>query len=269
MNLKNRRVVLTGASGGIGREVVQGLLDRDASIVMVGRSLKALKSVESSLKVTHDGSARELFSVAADITQHKDRQLIVEIAKEEMGEVDVLINLAGAMSFTEFSVETEETTEELFQSNVLAPMHLTRLLLPGMVEQGHGEIVNVGSIFGSIAFAWFTTYSSTKFALRGFSEALRRELRGSGVGVSYIAPRAVRTPFNSQAITEMCEKTGAAMDEPGSVAKQIIQALEKNQKERYLGFPEKLFVRINNLFPRLVDHALEKQNRIAKRYVQS
>ncbi len=267
MNLQQKRVVLTGASGGIGRELVEQLLQREARVVMVGRNADALASVEAALGHAGAGDQQSLFSLTADVTSVAGRQLIVDFSQQAMGGVDMLINLAGAMSFTEFVEETDETTEQLFQANVLAPMQLSRLLLPQMVERGAGEIVNVGSIFGSIAFAWFTTYSATKFALRGFSEALRRELRGSGVGVSYIAPRAVRTSFNSSRMVAMCNETGTTMDDPAVVAMEIVKTLEKGRRERYLGFPEKWFVRINSLFPRLVDRALDQQNRIAKRFL--
>ncbi len=268
MNFQGKRVLLTGASGGIGRALSQELLERNAWIVMVGRNAEALEELECELEALGYGAAQGVFSIAADVTTETGRERVVEFAQGAMGGVDVLINLAGAMSFSEFVEESAETTEQLFQTNVLAPMALTRLLLPEMVRRQSGEVVNVGSIFGSIAFAWFTSYSSTKFALRGFSEALRRELQGSGVGVSYIAPRAVRTPFNSDRVVEMCKATGTTMDDPKQVARTLVKTLEVGRRERYLGFPEKLFVRINSLFPRLVDRALRQQNRLAKRFLK-
>ncbi|MBT6879138.1 MAG: SDR family NAD(P)-dependent oxidoreductase, partial [Gammaproteobacteria bacterium] len=202
MNLGGKKVILTGATGGIGQEVAQALVAKGTWVLLVGRNQVSLSILEKSLKSEGYGSDRGVFSVSADVSVESQRQHIVEFAHGAMGGVDILINLAGAMSFTEFSEESLETTEQLFQSNVIAPMQLSRLLLPEMVEQGSGNIVNVGSIFGSIAFAWFTTYSSTKYALRGFSEALRRELVDTGVEVTYIAPRAVSTPFNSERMME-------------------------------------------------------------------
>ena len=268
MKLEGRRIVVTGATGGIGREVVGLLLQRKASVVMVGRNGQALKQLKDEFQSGVHGAEHRLFYISSDVTSEEGRERVSSFSQSTMGGVDVLINLAGARSYSQFTLEQKETTEELFQTNVLAPMQLTRLLLPQMVARGSGEIVNVGSIFGSIAFAWFTTYSSTKFALRGFSEALRRELRGSGVGVSYIAPRAVRTSFNSDRMIEMCKATGTALDDPAWVASTIIKSIERGHRERYLGFPEKMFVRINSLFPRLVDQALDGQNRIAKKFLQ-
>jgi short-subunit dehydrogenase len=267
MRLSGKRVVLTGASGGIGRALAHQLAARGCRILLVGRNPEALTVLEDELRQAGHGAEQGLFSVAADVTRESDRSHLADFANSAIGGVDILINLAGAMSFCEFSTEESAVTEQLFRANVLAPMALSRLLIPQMRRQRQGEIVNVGSIFGSIAFAWFTTYSSTKFALRGFSEALRRELAGSGVGVTYIAPRAVRTPFNSERIMAMCKATGTRMDDPEAVAKQIVKALERGERERYLGFPESWFVRINGLFPRLVDRALRQQNELAKGYL--
>ncbi len=265
--LAGKRVVLTGASGGIGSEVAHLLVKRGASIVLVGRGESSLALLQSELQQNKPSGEAGITYVAADVTSEADREQVIEQALARMGGIDLLINLAGAMNFTEFSNEKPEITEQLFRINVLAPMHLSRMIVPHMVEKGSGQIVNVGSIFGSIAFAWFASYSSAKFALRGFSEALRRELDGTGVGVTYIAPRAVRTSFNSDQVTEMCHQLKMNMDEPDEVALMIVNALESGAKDKYLGFPEKLFVRINSLFPRLVDKALSSQNREAKRYI--
>jgi short-subunit dehydrogenase len=141
-------------------------------------------------------------------------------------------------------------------------------VLPQLLDRGHGAVLNIGSMFGSIAFAWFAGYSTSKFALRGFSEALRRELAGSGVNVLYAAPRALRTPINGPALERMAAATGMRMDAPAPIAERIVRALEQERKEVYLGFPEALFVRLNALLPRLVDGALRRQNRQMRLFLE-
>ena len=136
---------------------------------------------------------------------------------------------------------------------------MTNALLPHLLKKGKGQIVNLGSIFGSIGFPCFASYSASKFALRGFSEALRRELTGTGIGVTYVAPRFTRTAFNRSAVTRMANALKMNQDDPESVAASVIAAIERNDRERYLGWPEKLFVRINSILPRLVDPRLIKQ----------
>jgi short-subunit dehydrogenase len=164
------------------------------------------------------------------------------------------------MSFRPFAEEEPATLERLLQLNLVVPMLLARQVLPRLLAQGQGRIVNIGSTFGSIGFAWFAAYSASKFGLRGLSEALRRELEGTGVGVTYVAPRAVKTPLNTGAVYRMAEVTKMNMDDPEWVAERIVQAIESDAKDVYLGFPEKLFARLNGFLPRLIDGGLRKQN---------
>jgi short-subunit dehydrogenase len=198
--------------------------------------------------------------VSVDLLDAKARVCAIEQGVQQLEGIDILINNAGALSFRPFADEDPEIINRIVQLNTLVPMQLTRQVLNRMLDQGSGQIVNVGSTFGSIAFAWFAAYSTSKFGLRGFSEALRRELQDSGVGVTYVAPRAVKTKLNSSAIYRMAESVKMSMDEPAWVAERIVEAIRKDRKEVYLGFPESLFVRINALLPRLVDAATKKQN---------
>jgi len=120
-------------------------------------------------------------------------------------------------------------------------------------------VVNIGSTFGSIGYPGFSVYCATKFALRGFSEALRRELADTNVGVLYLAPRATRTEMNNAAVEAMNAELQVNMDSPELVAERLVQALDADLREVHLGFPERLFVRLNGILPRLVDKALRRQ----------
>jgi len=148
-------------------------------------------------------------------------------------------------------------------------MLLARYAAPEMLARGAGRIVNIGSTFGSIGFAWFAAYSASKFGLRGLSEALRRELDGSGVGVTYVAPRAVKTRLNTGAVYQMAEAIHMRMDEPDWVAEEIVSAIERDAKDVYLGFPEKLFARLNSILPRWVDAGLRKQNQVMAAFARA
>ena len=197
---------------------------------------------------------------ATDLLSAESRNQTLDKVIKSFGHVDILINAAGLMSYRPFVDEDPVILERIIQLNTIVPMLITRKLLPGMLTRGTGKIVNIGSTFGSIAFAWFSAYSASKFALRGFSESLRRELDGTGVSVTYVAPRAVKTKFNTEAVYEMARATRMNMDTPKWVAAKIIESLQKDKKDVYLGFPESMFVRINAVLPRLVDIALRKQN---------
>ena len=256
MKLKGARIIITGAGGGIGSEVVEKLAAQGARLAMLGRDQSALQ--QAAGKVEGATSKPLLFPV--DLLDAEARSSAIDLSIKELGGVDILINNAGLLSFRPFAEEDPEMINRIIQLNTLVPMQLARQVVNRMMDQGKGQIVNVGSTFGSIAFAWFASYSTSKFGLRGFSEALRRELEGTGVGVTYVAPRGVKTKLNSSAIYRMADAVKMNMDEPEWVAAKIVDAIVKERKDVYLGFPESLFVRINALLPRVVDGALKKQN---------
>ena len=260
MILKDKRIILTGAAGGMGSILAGELVKRGVKLAMVDANADALQSLADDL-------SGDVYPVSADLSSAEGCANVVEVCQKHLGQVDLLINLAGLNSFASFAEEEPSRIELMMRVNVLAPMLLTRALLPSFLAQNSGKIVNVGSVFGSIGFAWFATYSASKFALRGFSEALRRELADTDVQVAYIAPRAVKTPMNNDAVMQMGEATGMNTDEPNAIVEKIIQAIEADKKDCYFGFPESLFVRVNALFPRLVDKALAGQNKIAKTFL--
>lgn len=264
MQVQNKNIVITGAAGGIGSEISRQLAAQGATLVLLDRDGEALEQLAAEIEQAGGRS----IAVAVDLLDEQARACLSERIAGQVSQVDVLINAAGIMSFSAFADEDPPVIERIMQLNTVVPMLLTRQFLAAMLDRGDGRIVNIGSTFGSIAFAWFAAYSASKFALRGFSEALRRELAGSGVTVSYIAPRAVKTPFNTEAVYKMAKLTGMNMDEPSWVAQQVMQSIRNDAKDVYLGFPEKLFVRINAILPRLVDKALYKQNRQVENFAR-
>jgi len=256
MKLEGVRTILTGAAGGIGAETANALAAEGAAIALLGRNRAVLDELSNGINASGGNSV----VIEADLLDSKQRDSAVDEAVAQLGGVDLLINNAGLQSFRPFAEEDPAVLERIVRLNTITPMLIARRLLPQMIEQNHGRIVNIGSTFGSIAFAWFAAYSASKFGLRGFTEALRRELADTDIGVTYVAPRAVKTKLNSSAVYKMAEAVKMNMDEPDWVAARIVDSIVCGKDEVYLGFPESLFVRINALFPRLVDKALFKQN---------
>ncbi|MET0029408.1 MAG: SDR family oxidoreductase [Candidatus Thiodiazotropha sp.] len=253
MKIEGKRILLTGAGGGIGSHLAGILAAKGARLALVDRNNQNLER--------HPGLNDDPpLILSVDLLDNQARNAAIDQAMTHLGGIDLLINNAGMMSFRPFHEEDPEILQRVVQLNTLVPMQLSHRVLPYMLEQGCGRIVNVGSTFGSIAFAWFAAYSTSKFGLRGFSEALRRELAHTGVGVTYVAPRAVKTKLNSSAVYRMAETVKMNMDEPEWVAARIVESIERERDDVYLGFPESLFVRINSLWPRLVDGAMKKQN---------
>jgi len=253
MKIIHRRILLTGATGGIGKALALELTRAGASLLLTARNSERLAQLQR--QVEELGGHAE--TVPADLATAEGRRAVTVAAASFR--VDTLINNAGSNHLGLFATQDEASIEQMLAANLAAPMLLTRVVLPVLKRQEYACIVNVGSILGSLATPGQAAYSATKFALRGFSEALRRELAPDGIGVVYVAPRATDTAMNDSRTREMNERLGVSMDPAEKVANAIVEAMSSDRRERYLGWPEKLFVRINALFPGLVDRALGKQ----------
>jgi short-subunit dehydrogenase len=255
MKISGSTILITGASGGIGGAIARQLAERGATLILVNRDGEKLAAFAAELRA----SGSKILPLAGDLSAPGEPARLVQDAIEQAGAIDILINCAGVQNFGFFAEESAADTATLFNINTIAPIAMVNAVLPHMLERGKGQIVNLGSIFGSIGFPCFASYSASKFALRGFTEALRRELAGTGVGVTYVAPRFTKTAFNRSVVTRMANALKMNQDEPESVAASVIATIERDDRERYLGWPEKLFVRINSILPRLVDPSLIKQ----------
>ncbi|MGZ8254070.1 MAG: SDR family NAD(P)-dependent oxidoreductase, partial [Burkholderiaceae bacterium] len=195
MKAAAHRAILTGAGGGIGAAIAAALAPQCNALLLVGRDVARLERVERAVR--RPGLVCRL--VSADLTTVAGREAVARAAAELPGGPDLLINNAGTGEFAWFTDQSEESIARILGVNALAPMLLTRRLLPLLQAQAAATVLNVGSIFGYLGYPGSTTYSASKFALRGFSEALRRELADGPVRVQYFAPRATRTALNDEA----------------------------------------------------------------------
>lgn len=261
MNLRDKRVLVTGASGGIGRALVAALLEEGAQVLLSGRDHEAL------LKVVQHHAERERTAVfAADLTDAPDRARLCDFAARWRGGIDILINNAAINDFSLLMAQPTESLDVVIATNLVAPIDLCRRLASSLERRGQAHIVNIGSVFGAIGFAGNSLYCATKFGLRGFSEALRRELADTGIKVHYFAPRATRTAFNTAPVDDMNGALGNASDDPAQVASDIVKALQADKLEYVIGWPEKFFARLNALLPRLVDLALRPKLPIIRKF---
>jgi short-subunit dehydrogenase len=254
--MKRYRALLTGASGGIGREIARALGPHCDDLLLVGRDAGRLAESAAAAGAV----ARTL---AADLATPAGLDAV------KLRGMNLLINNAGAGEFAWLEDQSDAALARIVETNVLAPMQLARRLLPELRRQPEAWIVNVGSIMGYLGYPGHAAYCASKFALRGFSEALRRELADSAVRVLYLAPRATRTAMNGAGICALNAELGVAMDEPAAVAKELLALLERPARERLLGMPEKIFARLNQVLPGLVDRALLRQLSTIRRYASN
>jgi len=253
MKLSEARILLTGAAGGIGSATARELGRAGAALLLTDIHAPALQELEAELR--DEGVEAE--AIAANVATADDRDDLVSHAAKMR--INTLINVAGVNPFGWLANQSEADIELLFHINTVAPVLLCRAMLPVLAGNGPAHIVNIGSAFGSIGFPGFSAYSASKFALRGFSEALRRELADTEIKVHYVAPRATRTQLVTDRVQAMNAELGVAMDPPQTVARAIAMTLSTERREFAVGFPERFFAKLNGLLPAVVDRAFAKQ----------
>jgi short-subunit dehydrogenase len=165
-----------------------------------------------------------------------------------------------------FEKLSDRHIELMMNLNSVVPMKLTRRLLAGLKQQPAARIVNIASTFGALGFPGYSVYSASKFAIHGFSQALARELSDTTVKVGCILPRATKTAINTDRVVELNRKLNVAMDPPEKVAAAVLKFICSDRGEQALGWPEKLLVRINAVFPALVGNAISKKLPLIKQY---
>jgi short-subunit dehydrogenase len=252
MQPEQKLVLVTGAGSGIGRALCIEAAQRGLAVALCGRRREALEATGALL-----GPGASHLIIPADITRPEHRRRIVDRIRKERGALDILINNAGIVEGGPLETFDDDALARTFQTNVMAPMALTRDLMSLLIAAKPSRVVNVGSIFGDIAYPEFTCYSAAKFALRGFSIALRREWKQKGIGVTYAAPRATRTDA-AVAFAGLIAKTKMNMDSPEQVARQIWRAVARGNDSVYAPAPEKVYVLIQRLFPRAIDWSLSR-----------
>lgn len=254
MKPRDARVLLTGATGGIGRATAQALVQAGACVMLVGRSPARLSAQVRVLQQV--GTDTQVAWHAADLA-HGDSLPAMAEAAASWG-CNVLVHNAGVPGFGRIEALGPAEMAQVVQLNLLAPMQLTQALLPHLRAQPQARVVFVGSVLGRLGLPGYSVYSASKFGLRGFAEALRRELGDTRIGVQYLGPRSTRTQFNTDAVDAYNLATGTAMDPPEVAAQALLQLLDSGAAERFIGFPESLAVRLNGLAPALLDGAFAK-----------
>lgn len=262
--LLDKKILITGAAGGLGQEIARQLSKHGAQLALLDRNEERLMQIRSEI----NQSGGRAVSILNDFSQENAAETIVQEVAQKLGDIDMLINSAGMLDFTYFAEQHPGRISQIMYVNTIVPMLLSRALLPRMLTRNAGHIVNIGSIFGSIGFPHYASYSASKFALRGFSQALRRELFDSNIQITYVAPRAIKTPINNDASTEMMRATKSTMDDPKQVAAEIIRAIIQQKDEHYIGQPESFFAWLNGVFPKLVGGGLKKPTLIARKFLK-
>ena len=239
-DLSNAVVLITGAGGGFGREMTRQFAEEGSRLL--------LHDIDDAMfDGAFDSHDNVIGRIAADLgTAEGCRKLFDKVA--ELGPMpDVLVNNAGIAVGGRADVVPEERVELLMQLNLLSPMRLCRLFLPPMLEKGQGHLVNISSIAGWVGAAGLSSYSASKFGLRGFGESLRNDLVDLNVRVSTVYPWFSRTPILDSEFFgpgERAEIPSHLVTEPETVVKAIVKGVKRDTAEI---FPDRMARRIQFL----------------------
>ncbi|MGH2739067.1 MAG: SDR family NAD(P)-dependent oxidoreductase [Actinomycetota bacterium] len=225
MEIRGANAVVTGGSRGIGPYIAKSLLARGAKVTLTARSAGDLELVERSFQ-----SNGHVASVAADVNEAKDRRRIFEAAQES-GPVDILVNNAGMEVLGRFPDFTPEDVHRIVTTNLESTIQMTLLAVPGMLERGHGQVVNIASLAGKVPLPYNSVYSATKFGLVGFSLSVRSELRGTGVGVSVVCPGYVVEAGMYARHGEKKKPRAGSWTTPHKVGEAVAKAIERDLAE--------------------------------------
>lgn len=254
------KTLIIGASGGIGQEVARTLTEQGGSLILCGRNFSSLQQLAADLK---NHQIQEL--LVADITTAEGRTAISDRVKHL--DVDTLINIAGINELVAFADQTTESIERIINTNLTSTMLLTREILAAVGKDKRLSFINVGSTLGAIGMPGYATYCASKFALRGFSEALSRELSDTGIRIKYFAPRTTKTTMNTDIASAMNAELGNKADTAEIVARQLVAFVNSGSDSLHIGWPEKFFVKVNAVFPFVVSQSFKKQLPIIRKYI--
>jgi 3-dehydrosphinganine reductase len=249
---QNKLVIVTGGSSGIGQAMARQLADAGAHVWIWARRETQLRETMSMLK----GDGKHAYQVV-DVGERKQVEAALERIRKEAGVPDIVINNAGITCPQYVEKIPIEIFEQINKTNYLGTVYLTQLILPDMLARGSGHIVNVSSTAGFIGAFGFSAYGSTKFAVRGYSDVLRSEMKYRGIRVSILFPPDTDTPMlkaeNEYKPFETREISGSTgMLSADAVAKAALQGIARNQYLILPGFNNKLFFWLNNALGGLV-----------------
>jgi short-subunit dehydrogenase len=256
-DLTDRRVLITGASSGIGQSLAIELARRGARVVLFARRADRLAVVAAEIERQF---GRRAVTVAGDVTDDAARKRALEAAQAGLGGLDILINNAGINAHGRFATASPDRLRPIFEVNFFAAVELIRAALPVLRNGRQPMIVNIGSILGKRGCPHKSEYSASKFALHGFSESLRAELAHDRIDVLVVAAG----PTDTEQVDNLLEDQGELpwgdprRKTPEQVARAIVRAIQRGRHELVTDWRSWFWLLLNRAAPRLVDRIMAR-----------
>jgi short-subunit dehydrogenase len=248
------RTIITGASSGIGRALALELIRRGAKVVGLGRRAERLQALVADV-----ADASRYRYVAGDVTRREDRAAAVDLAIREFGGLDALVNNAGIGALGRFQEADEARLRRVMEVNLFAPAEFIREALPHLACGNRPIVVNIGSVLGHRAMPEKSEYCASKFALHGFSDALRAELAPQGIDVLLVSPSTTSSEFFEASAGESSKPQGRFGAMPAeTVARRIANAMAAGRHEIILSAGGNLLVWLDRLCPPLANWVVSR-----------
>lgn len=255
--LQGLRAIVTGASSGIGRETALALAENGVRVLATARRRQRLESLQQEA-VRFPG---EIHILEGDIASHSLRRSLVEAARNEFGGLDLLVNNAGVGAIGPFADADQGRLRHIMEVNFFAPLELIREALPTLASGRTPMIVNVGSVLGHFAVPNKSEYCASKFALHGFSDSLRAELRPQGIDVLLVSPSTTDSEFFEHARGDSSGGVGQRPRRgasPRSVARRIVRAIRSGRSEVILSAGGRLGVWADRIAPAVFNRLMSR-----------
>ncbi|MBP2098141.1 SDR family NAD(P)-dependent oxidoreductase [Enterococcus rivorum] len=251
-NLMNKVVVVTGGSAGLGEQICYEAAKKGAIVVVCARRINLIGKVKERCE---ELSGKPAFDYQLNVADPENVEHVFEKIQAEVGSIDVLVNNAGFGIFENFVDINMDLAKNMFEVNILGMMFFTQKTAIQMVEKGHGHIINIASMAGKMATAKSTVYSATKFAVLGFSNALRLELKPAGVSVTTVNPGPIHTEFFDKADPsgDYLSSIDRLVLDPNKLAKEIVNAMGTCKREINRPRAMEVAARFYTLFPHIGD----------------
>ena len=255
--LHDQRILITGASSGIGRALAEVAARQGAKVAVVARQAVPLEDLALELR-RHD---TEALAIPGDVTKPEDRQRLLATVVDEFGGLDVLVNNAGVGSYGHFAESTEAVLREVMEVNFFAPAELIRLAMPVLRQGRRPAVVNISSRCGRRGLPAWSEYSASKFALTGLHESLLAESVRSGIHFLLVVPGLTRSDLRNRLLRnvgrlELPPDKGMS---PEYVAQQTLRALVAHKREIVLGLDAKIMLFLNRWCPRILNLLIRRK----------
>ena len=249
MDYQNKTVVITGASSGIGEATAVEFSKKGANVALVSRNLDKLQKVENKLKEFET----KIIAIQCDISKKSDVQKMHNTVLEQFGGIDILVNNAGFAIYGTVNELSIEDIESQMATNYFGMIYCVKNFLPDMMKQNSGHIVNVASVAASFGLPGIASYCASKFAMLGFSEGLKHELKGTNIGITVVSPIMVRTNFFDHPSFENMPQYSPTSLNPNTVAKAVLRASNSSRLEIIVPSFVRGAVWLKHTFPYLIN----------------